>query len=56
MIQENSVIKEDDNKVSAPGDKFKVVNYDFNRQSNLHFKTQRNASNLSGVNYPKKNL
>ena len=43
-------------KAAVPQDKFKIVNYDFNSSSNLHFKTQRNTSMLSGVNYPKKNL
>ena len=37
-------------------DKFKIVNYEYNSSSNLHFKQQRNASVLSGVNYPKKNI
>lgn len=57
IIQENpdNSNKVADNMISTT-DKFKVVQYEFNSSSNLHFKAQRNASILSGVNYPKKNL
>ena len=51
MILENPA-----NHESGNPEKFKLVNYEFNSSSNLHFKTQRNTSVLSGVNYPKKNL
>ena len=55
MIQENT--RNDPESENFTGnEKFKLVNYEFNSSSNLHFKTQRNTSVLSGVNYPKKNL